>query len=78
MDYVEVPQDKKTYDCDPLIYDSASVRPAYSGYAPLSTETTAGLKQGPLAMSFAKANKIYASLSCKPLAKKKEVMSNET
>lgn len=59
-----------TYDCDPLIYDSSNVRPAYGGYAPLSTETTAGLKQGPFAMSFVNASKIYASLSCKPLAKK--------
>lgn len=58
-----------TYDCDPLVYDTSYVRPAYTGYAPLAAETTAALKQGALAMSFANSTKIYASLSCKPLAK---------
>ncbi len=52
-----------TYDCDALSYDGSYERSAYAG-------TGIGDEPGPFAVKFANATKIYASLSCKPLAKK--------
>lgn len=52
-----------TYDCDALSYDGSHERSAYAG-------TGIGDEPGPFAVKFANATKIYASLSCKPLAKK--------